>query len=243
MRTFLAWCVHLYTAMGLVLAAGIAVLIVRGGDESFRLAFVLMVVATMIDATDGLLARKVNVAVHTPGFDGRRLDDLIDFNTYTTLPLLLLWRAEVLPADWGWILLFSLLASAYGFSQVEAKTADDYFLGFPSYWNIIAFYLYVLRFPEWWAAATLVFFAVLTFVPTPYLYPTKGSRLGRLTNALGAAWAVCLVIVLVKWNDAPRALVWGSVAFPAYYLIVSWTTQRREREQPTGRDRYSRFGL
>ena len=32
MRKAFAWLVHLYTAMGLVCAAGIAVLIVRGGD-------------------------------------------------------------------------------------------------------------------------------------------------------------------------------------------------------------------
>jgi phosphatidylserine synthase len=49
-----AWLVHLYTAMGLVCAAGIAVLIVRGGDDSFRRAFMLMLVATAIDATDWL---------------------------------------------------------------------------------------------------------------------------------------------------------------------------------------------
>jgi hypothetical protein len=38
-RQFLGWCVHFYTALGLVAAAGIAVLIVRGGGESFRAAF------------------------------------------------------------------------------------------------------------------------------------------------------------------------------------------------------------
>ena len=44
----------------------------------------------------------------------------------------------------AWLLWLPLLASAYGFSQVNAKTPDGFFLGFPSYWNIIAFYLYVL---------------------------------------------------------------------------------------------------
>ena len=37
-----------------------------------------------------------------------------------------------------------LLASAYGFSQVNVKTDDGFFLGFPSYWNIVAYYLFVL---------------------------------------------------------------------------------------------------
>src|SRR5437762_3256853 len=100
-----------------------------------------MFIATVIDATDGTLARLVNVKQVLPGFDGRRLDDLIDFQTYTSLPLLLIWRAELLPPGQDAWLLAPLLASAYGFCQVAAKTDDGYFLGFPSYWNIIAFYL------------------------------------------------------------------------------------------------------
>src|SRR5947209_3995617 len=145
MRKFLAWCAHGYTALGLVAAGGMAVAIFDGRPGSFRVAFVLMLVATLIDATDGTLARAVDVRRVLPGFDGRRLDDLIDFQTFTSLPLLLIWRAELIPSAWqGWLLV-PLLASAYGFCQVHAKTADGYFLGFPSYWNIIAFYLYILQ--------------------------------------------------------------------------------------------------
>ena len=108
-------------------------------------AFVLMLVATLIDATDGTLARAIRVKEVLPGFDGRRLDDIIDFLTYTFLPLLLIWRAELLPAGREAWLLLPLLASAYGFCQVSAKTDDGYFLGFPSYWNLVAFYLYALQ--------------------------------------------------------------------------------------------------
>src|SRR3712207_5740474 len=119
LRKFLAWCVHLYTAMGLVAAAGIAMFITRPevNGDSFRWAFILMVVACLIDSTDGALARLVRVKEVLPGFDGRRLDDIIDFLTYTSLPLLLIWRAGILPPGQGWWLLFPLLASAYGFSQ------------------------------------------------------------------------------------------------------------------------------
>ena len=132
---------------GLVVAAAIAVLLVAAGPEAFRWSFVLMLVATLIDATDGTLARRVGVKKVLPNFDGRKLDDLTDFLTYTFLPLLLIWRAEVLPAGWQPWLLLPLLASAYGFCQVEAKTDDGYFLGFPSLWNVVAFYLYVLPLP------------------------------------------------------------------------------------------------
>src|SRR5262245_54170379 len=120
-KKFLAWCVHAYTALGLIAAAGMAVLIVRGGADSFRLAFALMIIATLIDATDGTLARAIRIKEVLPGFDGRRLDDLIDFLTYTFLPLFLLWKADI-PSDWTGILLVPLIASAYGFCQVATKT-------------------------------------------------------------------------------------------------------------------------
>src|SRR5262245_13444235 len=106
LRALLGWCVHFYTALGLVCAAGTAVCIVRGTPESFRGAFVLMLLATLIDATDGTFARAVRIKEAVPGFDGRRLDDLIDFLTYTALPLLLVWRAEILPpGQETWLLL------------------------------------------------------------------------------------------------------------------------------------------
>src|ERR687885_12538 len=76
LRAFLGWCVHFYTALGLVAAAGMAVLLVREPPD-FRGAFVLMLVAVVIDATDGTLARKARVKEVVPGFDGRRLDDIV----------------------------------------------------------------------------------------------------------------------------------------------------------------------
>lgn len=194
----LAWGVHFYTALGLVAAAAIAVLIVRGGENDFRWAFFLMVVATLIDATDGTLARRVRVKEVLPGFDGRRLDDLVDFLTYTCLPLFLIWRARLLPPGHEWWLLVPLLASAYGFCQVSAKTDDGYFLGFPSYWNLVAFYLYVLRPQGWLAVVLLVGLALLTFVPTRYLYPSQRGRLNQLTNVLGAIWAILVVWIVLR---------------------------------------------
>jgi phosphatidylcholine synthase len=227
---FLAWCVHLYTATGLLAAAGMAVLIVRGGDEAFRSAFALMLLATFIDSTDGWLARRARVKEVVPSFDGRRLDDLVDFHTYTTLPLLLMWRAEILPAGQSYWLLLPLLASAYGFSQVNAKTDDGFFLGFPSYWNVVAFYLYMLRPPAWAALAFIIALSLLTFVPSRYLYPSQRAPFSRLTSALAALWAALLLIILTRTPGDSSALVAASLGFPIYYMILSWAlTLRRTR--------------
>ncbi len=227
-----AWTAHAYTALGLVCAASILGLVVEGGDDAFRLAFLVMLIAMAIDATDGWLARRARVSDVLPGFDGRRLDDLIDFQTYTCLPLALLWRADVLPGPWQPWLLAPLIASAYGFCQVGAKTEDHYFLGFPSYWNIVAFYIYVLRLPAAAALAIILVLAVLTFVPTRYLYPSHAGRWSRLTNAFGVVWLVSLLAILWMWGSSPRWLVVGSLAFPAYYMLASWAVSfslRRSR--------------
>jgi phosphatidylcholine synthase len=235
-RRLLAWGVHCYTALGLVAAALIAVCILHGTPSSFRLAFILMVVATLIDATDGALARLVGVKEVLPGFDGRRLDDLVDFQTYTLLPLLLLLQAHILPAGQEAWLLVPLLSSAYGFCQTAVKTDDGFFLGFPSYWNVIAFYLFILHPPGLVTILVLVGFSILTFVPTRYLYPTQGGRLNRFTNLLGGAWGVLLVWIIVRlptdsYPDRSDRWTLGlsavSLVFPAYYLFASWIISAR----------------
>jgi len=227
LRLFLAWLAHAYTALGLVCAAGIAASVIRGGDDAFRLAFALMIAATFVDATDGWFARRARVEQVTPGFDGRRLDDLIDFLTYTCLPLLLLWRADAIAPWSGWWLLAPLVASAYGFSQVHAKTEDHYFLGFPSYWNVLALYLYLLSLPAAWTLAVLLLFAALTFVPARYLYPSRGGHGAAIVIAFGAAWVASLLVILWQWRDAPPWLVVASLAFPTYYVAASWVISIR----------------
>ena len=131
-----------------------AVCIVDGSPRGFRWAFGLMLVACLVDSTDGTLARRLRVKEVLPNFDGAKLDDLIDFLTFTSLPLALIWRAELLPTPAQWVLVVALVASGYGFCQIPAKTADGYFVGFPSYWNIVAFYLYALQFPAGWRLAS-----------------------------------------------------------------------------------------
>jgi phosphatidylcholine synthase len=212
-------------------AAGlIGVLLVRGGPEAFRWSFLLMVAATVVDATDGTLARRVRIKEAVPSFDGRRLDDLIDFLTYTFLPLLLIWRAEILPAGYEPWLFLPLLASAYGFCQVQAKTDDGYFLGFPSLWNVVALYLYTLPFGGWVSLWIVIVLALLTFVPARHLYPSLPGRLNRWTSILGIPWTVALVWII--WNlphgDSSRLdpttlrVAWISMVYPVFYLGASW---------------------
>ncbi len=239
-RTMFAWLVHLYTATGLVCAAGIAVSIVNGGDLNFRRAFLLMMVATAIDATDGWFARRARVKEVLPQFNGSALDDLIDFHTYTSLPLLLLWRAGTLPGAAAWLLLLPLLASAYGFSQTNAKTDDGFFLGFPSYWNIVAFYLYVLQPPAWFSAALILACTALTFVPTHYIYATRGGPYATIVNAGAAVWFAMLAGVLRGPRGSSMTLAVVSLAYPAMYLALSAVVTGRRASRPASTGRTAR---
>ena len=101
---------------------------------------------SLVDATDGFLARRADVAARTPRFNGGKLDDIVDYLTYVFVPAFFVWHALLVPDRWSTVVVAAmLLSSAYGFCQDAAKTPDHFFTGFPSYWNIVVFYLYVAR--------------------------------------------------------------------------------------------------
>lgn len=222
-----AWAVHALTAAGLALAAFATIMIVRGDDASLRAALLALLVATVIDAVDGSLARSARVVDVLPGIDGRTLDDIVDFHTYTSVPLFLLWRIDALPSAWSWLLLAPLLASAYGFSRTHAKTPDGFLLGFPSYWNVVAFYIFFLQPPAWLTIAVILLLTLLTFVPSTYLYPSTGGRINRITTVAGVLWGALMVLIIAGTFVEPRMWTLVSLAFPLWYMGASWVTHLR----------------
>jgi phosphatidylcholine synthase len=225
-RLVCAWCVHLYTGIGAVVAL-VAVLTIENGD--FRQAFWLMFLAVAIDASDGTLARAARVKELIPWFDGDRLEDIVDYLNYAVVPCLLLLKADLLPPlDARWLAALPLVASAYGFCQRDAKTADCFFLGFPSYWNIVAFYFYVLKTPVWINAFLLIILSILVFVPLRYIYPSRSPRFRGQTNFLGVAWGIALLFIIYRLPEPPATIVFASLAYPVYYACLSlWLQLRR----------------
>jgi phosphatidylcholine synthase len=216
------WVAHLYTALGAVLALAATLAVF---DGRFRDVFLLLALATFIDTTDGWLARGLRVKERLPGYDGARLDDIVDYLTYVFVPVLLVMRAGLLPSGSGLAVgALVLLASAYGFGQVEAKvaTSDHFFTGFPSYWNIVALYLYVWRLPEVANAVLLSALAVLVFVPIRYVYPSRTVTLRVPTLVLGAIWA--LLVLVAIWRLPATGGPWLnlSLVFPVYYTALSF---------------------
>lgn len=222
-RKTLAWLVHLYTASGAVLSAW-ALLAIFGGD--FRLAWFLIFVTIVIDSTDGLLARRAAVKAVLPNFDGRRLDDIVDYLCWVFVPTLLLVEARMLPA---WAAAFPLLASGYGFAQEDAKTPDNYFLGFPSYWSIVAFILYLFAAPIQFVTPLILFLSVMVFVPFRYPYPTRMRALRGLTIGLGVPYAALWVAAIWLLPARPRWLAIALCSYPLYYALLTFYLAWRRR--------------
>ena len=175
---FRAALVHLYTASG-VLLAFLATAEICTPAPDVRVVFVLLAAAVLIDATDGTLARRWEVKRWLPGIDGRTIDDLVDYLTYTFVPLLLIWRMGWLPEPaFVWVAP-ALIASLFGFANTGAKDeSGGFFLGFPSYWNVVAFYAGLAHryYGPWVNAIAVLFLALLTVLPVRFLYPTLAPR-------------------------------------------------------------------
>jgi phosphatidylcholine synthase len=224
-RRLLAWTVHGYTATGALAAFAMTIAIFNG---HYRLAFLLMLAATAVDATDGALARLASVKAMTPDFDGGRLDEIVDYLTFVFAPALLLYQAGLLPGGWSGIVVAAmLLSSAYGFSMNDAKTPDNFFTGFPSYWNIVALYLYAARLDPALNAATLLVLSALVFVRIGYVYPTRTPVLRGLTIALSIVWSLMMLGVILMLPEVPPMLLIASLWFPIYYVVLSFVLQAR----------------
>lgn len=216
--------VHLYTGVGILLAFAAAMALKYHNLQFFLIPLWLAVV---VDATDGTMARYFDVGHVLPAFNGGRLDDLIDYLTYVFLPAMAMIEFNVLPTPVMWVAVLPMIASAYGFSQEIAKTNQSY-VGFPSYWNIVFVYLYILDVPTKWAVIILIALSILVFVPIRYIYPSRTRWMKRPTLITSCLFGllmggVCLFPHTAWAIKATKV----SLIYPVYYVIVSLLHHRR----------------
>ena len=234
-----ASAVHLYTASGAVIALLIMVAAYEGDVVK---ALWLGLAALIIDSTDGLLARRYRVSELLPSFDGARLDDIVDYMTYVLAPVLLLWSSGYLPEGTMGVVIAALplLASSYQFCQVDAKTEDHFFRGFPSYWNIVAFYAIVFDLGVAAVGSILFVCSLLVFVPLRYVYPSRTVAFRRITVALTALWILGYAAILFGMPNPDGLLLAFTLLYLVYYLSLSLylsskTLQPRRRAKEQAR--------
>jgi phosphatidylcholine synthase len=226
-RKTLAMGVHLFTASGAVWGLLALAAIFR---HDWRMVIFWMVLAMIVDGFDGMLARWADVKTHAKNIDGALLDNIIDYFNYVVVPALFLLEGDFLPEGFRLVGAAAiLLTSAYQFTQVDAKTdeTEEYFFkGFPSYWNVMVIYMLVMGLNPWINLALLTLFNILVFVPVKYIYPSRNTRLRRLTLVFSYLYAVVGVWSVLQYPDVPQWAIWASFVYVAYYVALSLWPRR-----------------
>jgi phosphatidylcholine synthase len=74
----------------------------------------------------------------------------------------------------------------------------------------------------WINLALLVICNILIFVPVKYIYPTRNTRLRRLTLGLTYLYSAIGVWGLLQYPSVPQWVVWISLAYVVYYGLLSF---------------------
>jgi len=235
-----AYLVHVFTASGVGFAF-LAVAEVVGSNLDPRWVFGWLTLAVLIDVADGPLARLWDVQSHAPRIMGGTIDLIVDYLTFTFIPLVLVWRMDWLPGwDGLWVTL-AMVASLFGFANTSAKQAEDgFFLGFPSYWNVVAYYIGLITVEYgttggYVSLGALLALSVLTLVPVRFVYPNRVSMPWRAVVTVGGVlWLGLLLALLPTFPELPAWggdwVLWATFVFPAFYFGLSgwldWTDRR-----------------
>jgi phosphatidylcholine synthase len=217
-RRAAGFSVHLFTASG----AAVALLALAAAIErDFPLCFAWLGLALFIDGIDGSLARFAQVRETAPTIDGATLDLVVDFLTYVLIPVVALWRAELMPAPVALFLgAVVVIASALYFAGTRMKTADNWFRGFPALWNAFAFYLFVFR-PPWPVCAALTVVATAAmFAPVVFVHPLRVKALRGPTMAATAAWFALAAIAIFQGLEPSPWVKIGLAAIGVYFLAL-----------------------
>jgi phosphatidylcholine synthase len=218
-RRWAALSVHVLTASG---GAAALVALTAAIERDFAACFAWLGLALLIDGVDGTLARAARVGEAGSTINGVVLDLVVDFLGYVIVPVVALWRSDLMPtpAAFGLGLLVTI-ASALYFADTRMKTADHWFRGFPALWNVFALYLFVLR-PPWQASVALTLVAVaMMFTPTAFVHPLRVARFRALTIVATFVWFALAGEAILAGLQPQLWVKVGLVAIAAYFFALT----------------------
>jgi phosphatidylcholine synthase len=217
-RATAAFAVHLVTASG----AGLALLaMMEAVREHWSAMFGWLGLALLIDALDGPLARKFDVAGLQPRWSGEVLDLVVDFTTYVFVPAYAIVASRLLLPVAGPILACAIVISAaLYFADRDMKTDDNHFRGFPALWNAAAFYLFLLQPSPLVGTLVIAGLVVLTFTPLRVLHPVRVKRLRGVSVALLGLWAALSIYTLLADFDVSWPVKLALCAIALYVICL-----------------------
>jgi phosphatidylcholine synthase len=224
-RRLSAWAVHAFTGSGTVIAL-LALLAVIDGDPTACLIW--LGVALIVDGIDGTLARRAAVREVLPDFDGSVLDLVIDYLNYVVVPALFLYRFDLFPYGFGTLTTaFILVTSLYCFCNVNMKSGDNYFVGFPAIWNVVALYLWILQWNPAANVAVVLVIGGLTFTTVKFLHPFRVREFMAINIGVTIVWFATSLLLVLSHPEQPALLMVPWLAATAYYVgVCLWRTIR-----------------
>jgi phosphatidylcholine synthase len=213
------YLVHCFTACGA--AVGFAALLAAFGRQ-FSAMYAWLGVALAIDAVDGALARRYRVEETAPHIDGVILDLVVDFLTYVVVPLVALWRSGLLPPPLASFVCCGVCAaSALYFADRRIKTHDLWFRGFPAIWNVLIFYILMLRPGPLVCTLVIIVFTCWMFAPVPFIHPVRVVRLRPLTITLTVMWCAAAIAAMIQGlPEAGFPSKTVLIAVGIYYIVL-----------------------
>ncbi len=217
-----AWLVHLLTSTGAIWALLALAEIL---DRDWPMALLWLLIALAVDGVDGSLARWAHVKTLAPRIDGEAFDLIVDYLNYVFVPTIFMWRAGLMPEALApWLAAAIQVSSLYLFTRRDMKSEDNYFLGFPSLWNLVAFYLFVTGASPAVGAIAVAALVALTFAPVHFVHPFRVRDYGIWLPILSCLWAVSACALLwPNWPpDARGAILLFSLAGAAVLLLMGF---------------------
>lgn len=218
-KNFNVWAVHLLTSSGAALSFAAAI---AAAHKEWRLVFVFLGIAMIVDGIDGPIARGLDVTKRLPWFDGAILDLVVDYTTYVLIPALVLAESGLLTEPYIATIagIVVVVVGALYFADTRMKTEEQSFRGFPAVWNVVVFQLMVYKFPEPVTLLVVAILAVLTFLPVEFVHPVRVKRLRGLTLAMALAWAILALVSLIQNLDPGPVVValFGLVSL--YFALI-----------------------
>lgn len=218
-----AWSVHVFTATGMVV--GFKALDLAFHGQAYE-AFIWLLIAAVIDGIDGTFARLFRVTEVAPRIDGHLIDGVVDCLNYVIVPAVIFYRLEMVPVPLLFPMVAGILyASLFHLGNTKQVTDDYRFLGFPAWWNLVIYYLFILDLGSWPNAVITAVFILLHFLPVRFIYLSRMRQ--NKVLAFSALFLLLAVngIILVQYPDAPNVLKIIAVV-PLVFLLVLGSIDR-----------------
>ncbi len=222
-----ALSVHLLTATGAVLSM---LALLAAANAEWSQMFFWLVIALIVDGIDGPLARRYQVKLNWPTYDGVLMDLIIDYLTYVFIPAYALFKSGLLDGWTGWV---AIIVICYGsvvyFADTRMKTKDNSFAGFPACWNMLVLVLFALK-PNFWVILVIVVaLAITMFTNVKFIHPVRTRRWRWISLPACTAWVVFAVWAVLDDFHPDSVARWGLLLTSLWLLCAGFAQQLTEK--------------